>query len=377
MTTIERIPLHPDDLLFFNEVADVMRRVAVKYELPLLGVEAFPMPATSMADRLGDCSHSGRIRLVMRCTVDGAWCDAPMSPAEVWQTAAHELAHLRYFSHGDDHRAFEHEMEVAIANARGDHRQKVIDKLLKMKASSEGEAKLGNAEAAEAFAAAINRMLVDHELQPSDLEYAKAQEDDPIVELSVDLSTYRIEFKPSRIAWQESLARIVANAHFCRFLVRPRTNIVTFVGTKSHATVAEYAYGTMVRCADRMSREARDAWWRENTGGRHVKSNGFRASWLAGFTDRIDERFSEERTRAVAAAVKVQGISTSTGLMRLNGAMTKAQRYVDDKFIGKASSLAYRSGRSAEGRQSGRAAADAMPIGRTGITTTASRKSLN
>src|SRR3990172_7081848 len=92
--------IYPDDVLFFTEVSQAMRNVAKKYELPLQSITSLPMPKAGMADRMGDCSHSGNIRLVLRCTENGQWCDAPMSPQEVWDTAAHELAHLRHMNHG-------------------------------------------------------------------------------------------------------------------------------------------------------------------------------------------------------------------------------------------------------------------------------------
>jgi hypothetical protein len=92
-------PLHVEDVPLFAKIQDAMKTVASNYRLRLTSIEPMTMPATGMADRLGECSHDGRIRLVLRCTVNGEWCDAPMSPDEVWDTAAHELAHLRFFDH--------------------------------------------------------------------------------------------------------------------------------------------------------------------------------------------------------------------------------------------------------------------------------------
>src|SRR5262245_53922778 len=100
------IPVHPDDLIFFNEVVSAMKRVAKNYELPLQSVTGYNMPEQGLSDRLGDCSQSGHIRLVIRATVNGEWCEFPRTPALVWETAAHELAHLRHFNHGHDHSDF-------------------------------------------------------------------------------------------------------------------------------------------------------------------------------------------------------------------------------------------------------------------------------
>lgn len=368
------IPIHPDDVLFFNEVVGVMRRVAKHYDLPLTHVAAYPMPSKSMADRLGDCGHDGVIRLVMRATVDGQFVEEPRSPEDVWRTAAHELAHLRHMNHGLAFQTFELEMRQAVANFRVDHRQKVIDRLVKMAASRDSEAKIGNADAAEAFAGAINKMLIEHELNPSDIDYARTSDNDPVLEMMVDLSKYRIEKKQTRIAWQESLARTVANAHLCTFLLRSGSNNIWFVGTRSHATVAEYVYGTLVPAAISMCDQAYHDYGMESVatlGKWKAREPGFRESWMVAFIQRITERFDEARKSAVAtAAANVPG-GTNTALIRLDGQLVKVRQYIDNKFKSKrgASPLQRISATHAEGKARGRAAADAMTIGRRGVTT--------
>lgn len=374
--------LHPDDLLFFNEVRIAMRRVAKQYDLPLKSIEPMTMPLKSMADRLGDCSQTGNIRMVMRATVDGSWCEAPRTPERVWETAAHELAHLKYFDHGTRHQEFTLELLMALRNQQKDHREKVIDKLVKMQRQRDGEKELGNTNAAEAFAAAINRMMIEYELHPSEIDYARTADNDPVIEVPVDLAKYRIEKVQRRVAWQESLARVVAKAHLCTFLIAPGRNTVWFVGTKSHATVAEYVYGILVPAAAKMSNSA---------GAKHraalrveynilpnhsipswvPTSKGYREAWLDAFVGRIAERMQEAREAAVKQAAEDVPGSESMALMRLDGALVKVQRYIDDKFKARrraAQSLTSRRGWNEAGRAAGRAAADAMPLGTRALT---------
>lgn len=367
-----QIQVHPDDLLFFNDVRLAMKRVAKQYELPLTSITAYPMPKTGMANRMGDCNGSGDIRIVLRCTVNGEWCEAPMSPNEVWDTAAHELAHLRYHTHSVQHHDLYLELLQALQNTQEDHRAKVLRKLVKMREQRDGEAKIGNTAAAEAFATAINRMLIEHELNPSDIDYARAADNDPIVEIIVNRAQYNIEPVKRRVAWQETLARVVASGHLCSFLVRPGTNHIIFVGTKSHATVAEYVYGTLVRAAAEIAhKEYCDYWWEcRDVKGNSKLASGFKASWLTAFIKRIDERFEEARKAAVAEHVTNIPGSESVALIRLNGALVKVTKYIDDKFSGKkrsASSLTSSYRQNAEGKARGRAAADRMVIGRRGV----------
>lgn len=244
------------------------------------------------------------------------------------------------------------------------NRDRLLRKLAKMKAAQEGEAKLGNMEAAEAFAAAINRMLIDNELDMSDVDYKSQQDDDPVVQMMVNLDSYGIKRKKVRVDWQESLAHIVAKAHLCRFLVSPGSNRIFFVGTRSHAMVAEYVYGTLAPIADKMATKEKYKYGAEcfKRDGHWRGVNGFREAWLSAFLHRIDERFEEMKRAAVA-----QTPNSSTALIRLSGALVKANQYME-QFKGRAPGLGGLRQRNAEGARRGRAAADSMALGRQGVT---------
>jgi hypothetical protein len=381
------LPLHPDDLLFFQEVSAAMRRVAKAYGLPLRSITHLPMPEEGLSDRLGDCNGAGDIRLVMRAAENGEWADAPRTPEKVWETAAHELAHLRHMNHGHAFQELLIELLDALRNQTEDHKEKLIGKLVKMQKSRDGEAALGNTEAAEAFATAINRMLIENELNPSDLDYARSTDRDPVIELRVDLAKYQIKGSKTRVAWQESLARIVAKGHLCTYLLRSGSNQIWFVGTKSHATVAEYVYGMLVPAAFAMSEQARRDFRNEcRRKCNYTKMDGFpeafgyREAWIAAFVKRVDERLHEARAEAVKEAEARETRTTVPGgesqaLMRLSGALVKVNAYIDEKFKGKRGAGALRSKYrdNAAGSAAGRAAADRMPIGRRGVSGSSTR----
>lgn len=365
----DTVLLHPDDVLFFHEVRDAMRRVAKAYKLPLKSVVPATMPEEGMIDYKGRCFSTGEIEMVMRTTVDGEWSTASRTPASVWSTAAHELAHLKHMNHGEAFKTFAIELLGAIENQTTDHREKVLARLIKMQRSRDGEQKIGNAEAADAFATAINRMLIEHELSPSDIDYARGMDRDPVIEVKVDLKMYSIKEKRTRVAWQETLARVVAKAHLCTFLLRSGSNQIWFVGTKSHAVVAEYAYGTLVPAARKMCEKAYHEYGMEGAidGKWKARMPGFNESWLHEFITRIAERFDEARKAAVAAAPE----GTSVALVRLDGALVKVNAYIDDKFKKRRGSVGALTGlrtRNAEGAKRGRAAADRIAIGRRGVS---------
>lgn len=383
--------IHPDDILTFKAISADMQAVAAKYELPLRKITGYPMPKTGMANRLGDCNYSGEIRLVLRCTENGQWCDEPIDPQTVRDTAAHELAHLRHMNHGAAFQDFCEELQVAMNNRKEDHKDKMLRKLVKLQAQREDAARRaesqGSEEAAseaEAFAGMVNRLLIEYELNPSDIDYARAQDNDPVVEIAVNKSAYRIEESKVRMAWQEALAMGVARAHLCTILIRPNSNDIVFVGTKSHATVAEYIYGTMVPFIANMSKKAEVAYWHATGCGRGAnnKAKGYRSAWTDAFIGRIWERFAEARKAAVAASVAASGISEQTGLMRLEGALIKVRKYVDDKFSNRRAAshvgaLNHRSRNHADGRAAGRAAADNITLGQRGLDSSKSRKQIS
>lgn len=385
--------IHPDDILLFTEVVAAMRRVARKYGLPLRNISGYPMPKLGFADRMGDCNYSGDIRLVLRCTENGQWCQDPISPDEVWDTAAHELTHLRHMNHGLEFQDFYEELRFAMRNQQQDHRDKILKKLVKIQTQRDDAARRAqgtgaDAEAAaneaQAFAGMINKMLIENELNPTDIDYARANDNDPVIELLVQNDHYGIKKTKVRVAWQETLASGVARAHLCTMLIAPGTNYIYFVGTRSHATVAEYVYGTMVPLIEKMSKRAEVAYWHATGCGRGAnnKALGYRAAWIDAFIQRIWERFDEARRAAMQEYLAKAGTSTETGLMRLDGALMKARKYVQDKFSSRpaaartAGMLRHRGGRHEHGRAAGRAAADAIVLGRRGLTSGQERKKL-
>lgn len=362
--------LHPDDLLLFNEVRAAMWRVAKAYDLRLTSVEPFPMPEYKTSP-LGDCNNHGVVRLVLRGMTEGVWDTEPRDEMNVWMTAAHELAHLRYLNHGSAFQEFEVEMREAMTNQKEDRTQKMLKKLVKMQEMHQGFIRMGSTTEAEAFAGMINKLLIDHELNASDLDYARADALDPVIEVETNLHKYEIPRKKTRVAWQESLAKIVSKAHLCTFLISTGSNTITFVGTKSHATVAEYVYGTLVPVIVRMAKKENEKYERECIAkGDRSLHHGFKAAWINAFVQRIAERLDEVRKTAIKETAEVTG-SESMALMRLDGALVKTRAYIDDKFGKKrryASALHSRDGQHPVGKARGREAANRVTLGQKGMT---------
>ena len=133
--------------------------------------------------------------------------------------------------------------------------------------------------------------------------------------------------------------------------------MIWFVGTKSHATVAEYVFGTLAAAANKLSLSEYYRYEsRVRATGEQHKARGFRESWLDAFVLRIFERLDEARRASIAQAQAAPGMA----LMVLKNELTRAEQYVEQKFQGKKglASLDSNNVYNRDGRAWGRAAAD-------------------
>lgn len=109
--------LHPDDEALFCAVEKACFIVASQYHLPLKEVEPKRRPLAQAA--IGLCYiEEGRISITFRYRQHkedgGQWWNRPFPTHEVLNTAAHELAHLRYRGETKEHKAYTAILEKEI-----------------------------------------------------------------------------------------------------------------------------------------------------------------------------------------------------------------------------------------------------------------------
>ena len=194
-------------------------------------------------------------------------------------------------------------------------REKILEKLQKIKAHAESAEKIGSQAEAEAFAAMFQQLLLKHKISATEVEVEQLERDEPVDKFQVDWQDIRV--RSTRIAWIERLAGIVARAYFCRILVHPRSSNITIVGRKSDAAIAEYMLVTLVRAAQKIAAREFGVVYRRNP----FEATGFKASFLKSFTIRMAERFEEE--------LRAPEANTNTALVRIN----RAEAAVND-FMG-------------------------------------------
>ena len=227
-------------------------------------------------------------------------------------------------------------------------REKILDKLIKIKAHAESAAKIGSEAEAEAFAAMLQQLLLRHKIDMTDLEIEKEEAEEPVDKYTIDWQDVKV--RGARIAWIERLAGIVARAYFCRILVHPNSSRITLVGRKSDAAVAEFMIVTLVRAAEQLARKEYGKVFRMDK----YAARGFMPSFLKSFTVRIAERIEDERRTA--------STSTSTALVRINRAESAVTDFMK-QFTKKAAMVrGSRDDGNAEGYRRGRAMADAINL---------------
>ena len=264
--------------------------------------------------------------------------------------------------------------------------EKLIDKLGKLKRHAESAKQIGNEAEAQAFADMFQRLVMQNKIDVSEVDFEQQEIEEPVGKHYINYKDKEIKIKRRRMAWVESLASVVAQAHFCRILVHVGSSRITLVGRKSDCEVAEYVLVTLQRAAEKMAKKAYYKYWFElfeicsRCGGQKTghtdshefvsstgKAAGFKASWLEAFVGRLAQRYREQK----------QGYTgDSMALVRVNKAEKAVVDWMEENFGEKKGAAALsRNGRwNSEGNRQGRAAADALDLGNPKAVKTSERK---
>lgn len=240
----------------------------------------------------------------------------------------------------------------------------IKEKLLKIRNHMESAEKIGNIAEAEAFAAMMQKLMDKHMISLTDLEYQESKTEE-IIERDLDQKKYGIPRKNVRVEWQETLASIIAKAHNCAILVRSRSNLITFVGTKSDVDVAEYMFVTMSRLAETFAQKAYVKFFYEcRDDGDVTMARGYKASFLRGFLVRLQQRLRETREETIREAA-----NSSTAMVRISQALARVNTYLNDpKFKSIPAAQGRRTG-NRDGYHDGIAAANRVNLGGKAVQT--------
>lgn len=245
--------------------------------------------------------------------------------------------------------------------------ERTLDKIRKLKAHMESAKKIGSDKEAEAFAAMMQRLMLEHNISMTDLDVEKMEADEPVGTFTINPDGPGAKAKRARSYWIEDLATIIARAHFCRVLIYESSSLLCLVGRRSNVEVAEFMIVTMARLIHKMA--LREWWkeWRRRGGDESYERNravrqellGFRVSYVKSFTQRLAERYYEERQRAT------QGDGKSTALVRVNRAEAAVTAFFNENYSNAKAAKAvtkYKDTTHAAGWRAGREAADQIDL---------------
>ena len=199
--------------------------------------------------------------------------------------------------------------------------EKTIQRLKKLYNHMESARQIGNEDEALAFAGKIEKLLVEHKLTMSDIEFAELDDSDPITRQYVDSSAIGLKDRQSKIKWQSNLAQACAKAHFCTILVHTGSNMVSFIGRDSDRKIAVYVYGRLARACEMIAKKE----YRKHRKAGYI-TKGFLTSFRNGFVSAISNRYCEiERERRR----QMQALGTKgTALIRLETEHAKAEKWM-------------------------------------------------
>lgn len=231
--------------------------------------------------------------------------------------------------------------------------KKVLDKVQKLKAHAESAEALGSEAEAQAFAALYQRLMLQHNLEMSDLEFASLDVEDPIERHEVDWERYAHK-KTTSQPWEVRLANLVMKAHNCRHIRFRGSNRFVIIGRKADAQVAEWMYVTLHRACQRIANDetARYRWQSYKKYGSTAAARGFKKSFVQGFIVRLNERLESTFQETV---------TTETALVRVNQMTKKLDEFMDTQGVVHTKSM-MRPANHGEGYQRGRAAADRVDL---------------
>lgn len=249
---------------------------------------------------------------------------------------------------------------------------KILDKIKKLHMKAESCKEIGSEAEAQAFAEMVVKLLNNHKLSMTDIQFDEQQKSEPVDQHRVIWEHHGMKSKRTRVAWIERMARHVARAYSCEIVVHPGSSIISLVGTESNRDIAEYVIVTLVRAAEKIATREYNAFFFKCRDEGHVwAARGFRDAFLTGFINKIRERLDAEKARAESGC---------TALVRFDKERAAVKEFLDapGKFT-TAAGLSRSSVVNRAGYDAGSSMADRMDISGRAVdkSTAAAQKELS
>ncbi len=227
--------------------------------------------------------------------------------------------------------------------------QKLKDKMQKLLNHATSAETIGNQAEAEAFMKKLNKLCMQHKIAMAEVQAFDPQNsDESIKDEMVDLYEEGLPITNRRQHIVEQLARTVAEANNCTFLVQRGSNNIYFVGRDQDRRFAiqmfSYAWKTML--AD-CHKEQTKTYHHFKKLGMLDQAKGFRASFKKGFVFAIEDRLEEAKEEVR------QTTDEETFALITVASMVAVTEYVNNKYSSKASRVRGQRGHNEHGYSAG------------------------
>lgn len=175
------------------------------------------------------------------------------------------------------------------------NRDKIIDKIKKLRAHQESVERLNEEEEARAFAVRIHELMLRHKIAEHELNTADTDDKNKDIVHRYMRASDGVEHKRQRTAWSEHLGAVVAKAHQCCTVSIYRSNYLIFVGTEQDTEAAIQTFSYLWNVMDKMSWKAYNKlFYGEKAKGQNGDislARGYRQAWLTGFITLLAQRY--------------------------------------------------------------------------------------
>lgn len=229
----------------------------------------------------------------------------------------------------------------------------IMELLAKLMRHEQSAREIGSLAEAEAFASKVQKLLTEHKLEMSEIQFVQREQDEPIGQEVVSATTIGVKRRNKRVEWQEVLAYSIARCNGCQLLITQVSNTVFFVGRTSDRQICAALYARFVRMAfDLAGKSAKENYdsQREKCKIRSVHyyysgavfahwMRAYRNSFCVGFSNSIQVRFVEQFREAEKRKEESDGAECSA-MVHMKSDAVAVQSYIDELMKGRKESKA-------------------------------------
>lgn len=208
---------------------------------------------------------------------------------------------------------------------------------------------------AEAFTAKAQAMMIEARLDEATVRASSGQRSTGRV------SAIRIAIDEPYVASKRSLLHVVADANDVRCVFHRSVDLATLVGPVGQLAHVELLFTSLlIQVQSALTAAAADA-----PAGGHIRSRGYRSSFIIGFAGRIGERLREVRDASFAGA--------TADLLPVLAAADRATVELFERVVGRTTRFRWSATYDGIGVRAGASAADRAALRETGLSGTATQ----